>query len=286
MAYKWTHLEGLMKSCRRFVAVVLAAGLTASSSASAQSSAQGHDRKESLAFLTKIASRFEIRLDDKRRATRDDEPAMRWTNTIGHTTDAALFFWMHDGRPVAVGTAFETDRVAVGLEFQSLALEPLEARRDGKSIWGPRQPGIEFRPIANAPKPAETARVRLSQIKSLARRFRAQAIKSPPAYQENDARELRLLAQPILQYHDAEQSENDGAVFAFAMDTDVDVLLLIENRVRDGKSGWEFALARTNPFVLKVWCDKTLVWSQERVSTTADAAQPYFMAGPFPDKEE
>jgi hypothetical protein len=250
--------------------------------AAAQSPEQVRDRKESLAFLTRLSGRFEVRLDDRRPATREDEPAIRWTNTIGHTTDAALFFWMYDGRPVAVGTVFETDRVAVGLEFQSLALEPVEGRHDGKVIWGPKSPGIEFHPISGAPPPAESARGRLSQVKALAHRFRAQAVKSPPAYQENDARELRLLAQPILQYHDSRQSENDGAVFAFAMDTDVDILLLIENRDRDGKAGWEFALARTNPFVLKVWCDKTLVWSQERVTTTADAAQPYFMAGPYP----
>ncbi len=275
-----------MNAFRSVVAtgVIFAASLGNPRPAAAQSPAQVGDRKESLAFLTNVAGKFDVRLDDKRRATREEEPAMRWTNTIGHTTDAALFFWMYKGRPVAVGTAFETDRVAVGLEFQSLALGPLEARHQGKVIWGPKSPGIEFQPIPGAPKPAETARGRLSQTKALARRFRAQAIKSPPAYQENDARELRLLAQPILQYHDSEHSENDGTVFAFAMDTDVDILLLIENRDRDGKAGWEFALGRANPFVLKVWCDKSLVWSQERLSTVADAAQPYFMAGPFPVK--
>lgn len=268
--------------CLAAVGAILAASIGNPGGAAAQSPAPVRDRKESLAFLTRLSGRFEIRLDDQRRATREDEPAMRWTNTIGHTTDAALFFWMHDGRPVAVGTAFETDRVSVGIEFQSLAREPVEARYEGKAIWSPKSPGLEFQPIGGAPPPAVTARGRLSQVKALARRFRAQAIKSPPLYQENDARELRLLAQPILQYHDSEHSENDGAVFAFAMDTDVDILLLIENRERDGAPGWQFALARTNPFVLKVWCDKTLVWSQERLLAVADAAQPYFMAGPYP----
>jgi hypothetical protein len=211
---------------------------------------------------------------------------MRWTNTIGHATDAALFFWMHEGRPVAAGTTFMTDHVAVGQEFQSLALEPVKARRGGKTVWEPGQPGIEFSSMTGAPKPAETARGRLSQIKILARRFRAEAIKCPPAYQENDVRDLRLLAQPILHYHEANLLENDGAVFAFAMDTDVDVLLLIENRVRDGKPGWEYALARANPFELKVWCDKTLVWSQTRLTTTVDPARPYIIVGGFPIKEE
>src|SRR5262245_55518888 len=110
------------------VGIVLAAVLGSPASAPAQRPAQGQGRRESLAFLTKIASTFEVRLDEQRVAARETEPAMCWTNTIGHTTDAALFFWMHDGRPVAVGTAFETDRVAVGVEFQSLALGPVEAR--------------------------------------------------------------------------------------------------------------------------------------------------------------
>jgi hypothetical protein len=273
-----------MNTCRSVVAtaVMIVAGLCGPGVTSAQPSAQGQDRKGSLAVLSKIAAGFEVRLDDKRKATREMEPALRWTNTIGHATDAALFVWMHDGRPVAVGTVFVTDNIVVGHEFQSLALGPVQARRGGKLIWKPKQPGIEFRPMTDAPAPGETARQRLSQIKSLARRFRAEAVKGPPAYQENDVRALRLLAQPILQYHDPEMPEKEGAIFAFAMDTDPDVLLLIENRDRDGKAGWEYALARTNPFLLNVWCDETLVWTQERVKSAADPALTYFIAGPFP----
>ncbi len=169
--------------------------------------------------------------------------------------------------------------------FQSLSLEPVQARRGGKVVWEPREPGITFERLTDAPVPAETSRQRISQIKTLARRFHSQAVKSPPAYQENDVRELRLLAKPILQYHDPKLPENEGAIFAFAMDTDADVLLLIENRVRDGKPGWEYALARANPYVLKVWCDDTLVWSQERRLSTSDPTDPYFIAGPYPLKQ-
>ncbi len=266
--------------------MMLATGICDPSLAFAEPPAQGLDRKESMAVLSKISASFDVRLDDKRKATREAEPAMRWTNTISRATDAALFIWMHDGRPVAAGTTFVTDGVVAGHEFQSLALEPFHVRRDGRAIWEPREPGIEFRPMTEAPAPAETARQRLSQMKTLARRFRAEAIKGPPACQENDVRQLRLLAQPILQYHDANKPEMEGAIFAFAMDTDCDVLLLIENRLRDGKAGWEFALARTNPFVLKAWCDETLVWTQERAVTAADPGLPYFLAGPFSVKEE
>jgi hypothetical protein len=266
--------------------ILLAAGFCGPGLALAQPAAPGQERKESLAVLSKIAASFEVRLDEKRQATRETEPALRWTNTIGHATDAALFLWVHEGRPVAVGTTFVTDGVVVGHEFQSLSLEPLEARRGGKVIWEPREPGISFQRLTDAPVPAETSRQRISQIKSLARRFRAEAIKSPPAYQENDVRELRQLTKPLLQYHDPKRPENEGAIFAFAMDTDPDVLLLIENRARDGKAGWEYALARTNPYVLKVWCDETLVWTQKRLLSTNDPSHPYFIAGPYSLKQE
>jgi hypothetical protein len=275
-----------MNAARSVAAAVIIMGMFASGDAVAQVKKPAKDRKEALAELTKLAASFEIRLDKERVATREAEPAMRWTNTIGHAADAALFFWLHDGRPVAVGTTFVTDNVVVGQEFQSLSLGPLEVRRKGKSVWAPTEAGIEFRRIPDAPAPAETARQRLSQMKTLARRFRAEAIKGPPAYQENDVRELRLLAQPILQYEDPETAEYEGAVFAFVMDTDADVLLLIENRVRDSKAGWEFALARANPFVLNAWCDEDLVWSQKRADAANDPSLPYIFVGPFPLKQE
>lgn len=266
------------------VTAVLLALISTAGSAADEPSAESPDRKESLAILTEIASSFDVRLDEDRLAVRTADPAVRWNNTIGHATDAALFFWMHGGRPVAVGTTFVNDNAIIGHEFQSLAPGPIDARRRGKTVWAPQEPGIEFRPLDEAPQPARTARARLSQVKALAHRFRAEAVKSPPAYQEDDVRELRLLPQPILQYHEDGAQENEGAVFTFAMDTDVDVLLLIESRSHAGKARWEYALARTNPYVLKVWCDKALVWSKPRILSISDPERPYFLAGPFPFK--
>ena len=59
------------------------------------------------------------------------------------------------------------------------------------------------------------------------------AVKGPPAYSENSIWKFRLAPQPLLRYRDPDALEREGAVFAFAMDTDPEVLLLIENRVRD-----------------------------------------------------
>lgn len=273
-----------MRTCRVVALGIMFLSVTQCPALAAEKPSDEQERKESLAGLSKLAASYEIRLGNKRVATREADPALRWINTAGHATDAVLYVWTHEGRPVAVGATFIMDHTAMGQELQSLALEPLQAWRGGKKVWNPPEPGIEFLPVPDAPAPAETSRQRLSQIKTLARRFRAQAIKGPPVYQVNTALELRLLSQPVLQYHDAKMPDSDGVLFAFATDTDPDLVLLIENRNRDDKAGWEYALARSNPSVLNVWYDEKLVWSKKRLKTTDDPEQSYFIAYPFPVK--
>jgi hypothetical protein len=54
----------------------------------------------------------------------------------------------------------------------------------------------------------------------------------------------RLLAKPLLSYH--ERPERDGAIFAFVQDTDPEVLLILENRAHGDGTRWEFAIAPMN----------------------------------------
>ena len=64
--------------------IALALGFCGHGFAFEPRSDQKRDRKESLAVLSRFAATFEIRLDDKQIAARGEEPAMRWTDTIGH----------------------------------------------------------------------------------------------------------------------------------------------------------------------------------------------------------
>jgi hypothetical protein len=70
------------------------------------------------------------------------------------------------------------------------------------------------------------------------------------------------------------------------MDTDPELLLLIENRVRDGKAGWECALAPVTGWAAKAWCNDRLVWTQERQHPAADPTLAYFVDGPIPVKQD
>lgn len=266
--------------------ILLAAGLFACSLSRADEGEDDQKRAESLSLLKRTAAEYDIRLAGPRTATRESQPAVRWTNSISGVTDAALFIWMCEDRPIAVGSMVWLGDAGISREFQSLTSEPLEARRGGKVVWNPGVKGVEFQPIPDAPRPAATARQRLSQMKELARTFRAEAVKGPPAYSEDSVWKFRLNPQPILQYGQPDAPEREGAVFAFAMDTDPEVLLLIENRVRDGKAGWECGVAPVTGWSAKAWFGDELIWEQDRQHPAADPKLPYFVDGPIPVKND
>ena len=116
--------------------------------------------------------------------------------------------------------------------------------------------------------------------------FRAEAVKGPPAYSEDSVWKLRLNSQPLLQYRQPDAPDHEGAIFAFAMDTDPEVLLLIENRVRMGKTGWECELAPVTGWSAKAWFKDKFIWEQERQHPAADPTLPYFVHGPIPVKHD
>jgi hypothetical protein len=272
ISIRWCVIAALAFAVERTVATL----------AGAPPAPQGEDRKASLAALTKSAATYQVKLGDKRIAKRNDEPLFRWSKPISEIQDAVLFVWTIDGRPVAAG-AFLVTRLGECHEFQSLALEPLRAERGDKTAWEPALPGIQFEIVPGSPAPAEAANRRLIQMTSLAEQFRIEAMKGPPFYPENSVQTLRLLPKPLLRYGDPKRAELDGAIFVFAHDTDPEALLLIENRERGDKTGWEFAMAPMTSWELKGWHQSKSVWSAER-RPVAEPTRPYFVAGPFPAK--
>src|SRR4030095_9934951 len=94
-------------------------------------------------------------------------------------------------------------------------------------IWSPKTAGVEFRDVPEAPVPAANRASRLRQMKVIADDFTARL----PARNVDDANQvvLRLLPTPLYRY-DPQKSEKavpflkDGALFAFVMGTDPEVI--------------------------------------------------------------
>jgi hypothetical protein len=206
------------------------------------------------------------------------EPFGRWNDPTRDFSDGSLWLWGGKGRPVAaLGIEIYPDK-QVGsnwsLEFVSLSTAPVAVdggtgfdfpwpdlappSPDGQVHWAPKEPGLTFRDIPDAPAPGKTPAERLRQMKALSRRFAAAEYHEPLAQTYT----LRLLPTPIDRYDDPASGLLDGAIFAFASGTNPEVLLMIEAQGREPSSAsWRYALARISQAGPTVSLDQKDVWS-------------------------
>jgi hypothetical protein len=217
------------------------------------------ERKQRLEFMKGKLAEFAIELDKEPPVPMAlaDEPALRWTNPVRNVeVDGATFFWSKGGRPAAIATMSIRAEGKVFREIALLGDEPLVARRRERIVWTPKKNGVSFGPLANAPAPARSISLRLAQMRTQARRFKAGLIKGNRV-------EARLLSQPLLRYADSENGLVDGAVFAFAEGTDPEILVLLEDRKDqehpDGR--WFFSVARMTSPPAEVELDEKVIWS-------------------------
>lgn len=244
------------------------------------------ERAEDLAVLVKAAGECTLKRENGDVLALRKEPVYRWTNPIAaaigrEVKDAAVFVWIADDRPAAIGSVLWYSKIGLFHEFQSLESEPLTAERAGKKIWAPGQTGLDFKPVPDAPAPAATAAARLVQMRTIAGRFRAEVIKGPPSFPTDSVWQLRLLPTPLTRYGKPSAQARDGAIFAFCQDTDPDVFVMLEARAAGGELKWHFAMGPLTAREAKGWCDDALVWAKPLMAPPTDPQRSYFVAGPF-----
>ncbi len=181
------------------------------------------------------------------------DPVLRFTNTIGTPTDGAIFLWLDaNDRPQAAVQIFQHENGSWLQEFSSLATTPISAGQ----TWRASQPGVVFRPIPGAPKPAETPEQRLRQIRDLAGGFAAD-----DHFEQKTWHTLRLLTRPFARYGKPGSGVADGALFAYVLTTDPEAYLMIEARETRNGPEWQYAFAPASIYPLKgLWKGKE-VWS-------------------------
>lgn len=180
----------------------------------------------------------------------------------------AVYLWVDDaGLPAALGTVFAYSSGGPGErwvahEFHSLASEPLIGRWRDKDAWSPREPGVEWKEVPEAPMAADSPTARLRQMREIGRRMAAHSTES------NDNRwELRLITQPVYQYSTEKKTESNtigGGVFLFCQGTDPEVILVLEARKLGERRVWHYALAPFTDYALSVTLDGKEVWSLEK----------------------
>jgi hypothetical protein len=203
-------------------------------------------------------------------------PLLHWGNPARNGEDGAVYVWTKDGRPEVVGSVFtyrdRRDRIMRKHAFHSLSEQPLAATFGSRLVWSPKTPGVRFAPVAGAQAPAEDARRRLNQMRNLARQFAVQMIDLQEAKTE-----LRLMTQPILRYQPTAGITADGAIFAFAVGTDPEALLILEARQHGESLRWEHALARFHFVTLIAQHQGDEVW---RAAADPDMMRTVFGSDP------
>jgi hypothetical protein len=196
------------------------------------------------------------------------ESVLRWTNAArGVKGESTLILWADVGRPVALASVYPWARNLV-YDCVSLARNVgLTAREDGRTIWSPTMAGVTFRDFADIPPTGTNARARLTEMKSLAERFKVTMLGLKA--DQSDREEMRLLPKPIYRYKlDDGQTVHpdliDGAIFAFVQGTDPEAVLLIEAIRQGNRTDWQYAFGRATGAGLEARLGSSVVWAAPR----------------------
>ena len=156
-------------------------------------------------------------------------------------------------------------------DWTSLSASPIVAEVGNTAWWRPR-PGLAFRPVPEAPAPAATPQARLRQMRALAEQFSV-----TDNFLGEGWSQLRLLPKPWLRYGKAGSEVEDGALFAFALGTEPEVVLMIESRPDPaGGLRWEYALAPMTSFEVKVSWKGNEVWTLPWRKLSKDPTDPFY----------
>jgi hypothetical protein len=247
-------------------------------------------RREEVARLAPAkAQRMEVLVGDQNategeftKANLVKDPLLRWSNPTAGSVHGEVFVWTADGRPAALASIFRWYHPFHGATVEIVSLSPaaVMARENGSVLWDSGSPGVSFASI-DGPEPAGTKSGRLTQMRSLVRRFSAQLTDKRSG--EAVVRDLRLMNQPMHRYDSEGNGIVDGGIFAIAEVTDPEAIVLIEAARSGGKTGWRYALARMNNHELAVRLDDAVVrtwphidkpWADRKSSYTLFSFEP------------
>jgi len=188
------------------------------------------------------------------------EPVLRWPNYQDNVIHGGTFVWTARGNPVAMGCIWRAYDKSWHFGFHSLTEEPLNVVRNGAAFWRTKKAGVTFQAVPGADAPVESPRLRLAQMRNIAREFQADV--SLGFDPRRKWERLRLLEQPLYRYESTDPKIADGAIFAFVTGTDPEAILQVESRKDSaGKLIWYYAFSRRTAYALRAKLNETEVWT-------------------------
>jgi hypothetical protein len=212
------------------------------------------------------------------------EPLVRFATQ--NIDEGDILIWTRQGRPEVAAQVFQLDvgNNKIWLhEFQSLSSEPIVLERGGTPIWSPAEKGMTWNTLPADFAPGQTAPLRLTQMKQLARRFTG--VEQSPGVENRveDLKdfELRMKPKEVFRYASKESGTADGVVFYFAQEdrTDPELLLLIEAATVDGQPAWRFACAPLSCWSMQLNLDGKEAVSIPSRYLKSSPTEPYHIWG-------
>jgi len=258
------------KHCSALSVLLLALAIHATGD---ETTKQLADRAATVARLTKTIENYSIFMEGDQEHPLEllNKPVLHYSDTISPVTDGLVFAWMKAGRPEAVMALHPGTQGRTWIEFKSLSLSPLTAERQGRVEWTPRSAGVDFRPLENAAAPEATEGKRLTQMRSMLRPFTASVQDNV-----NGSQPLRLLPQPLVRYAQPERGVLDGALFAFVLSTNPELLLVVEAQTMDDKQQWMYSIARFTGRQTELRFGDQQIWTTADLPSTKDPKGSFF----------
>lgn len=205
------------------------------------------------------------------------QPVMRYSDSLRGFRDATLWLWTANGRPVAIEKVEDlrnADKAPRWLTcMATLAPEKIETRWSSGQTYLYRKPGVEFRPLKDAPAPDSREAGRLRQFKAQSQRFSA----TMQQYGTEDRQEMRLLTRPLHRYALPDESVDDAIIFAWtANGTNPDALLVLEQRTRDKQPEWVYSLVGVTADTVELKLDGSPAQTKQHTLYPGDDALTFF----------
>ncbi|HEY2251446.1 MAG TPA: hypothetical protein VGH74_10315 [Planctomycetaceae bacterium] len=226
------------------------------------------DKSESLAVMLGQAKRMLVQIGETPAAPRPElkeQPLIHYSDRVRQLPESTLWVWEQKGAPVLF---CKIERVTSGdggaALWQYCCVPATTEKADvtwGRNFrWRARESSFHWSPLADAPEPRDQPRVRLTQLKAIAREFSGRTEQT----QAQSRQEMRLLSNPLHQYAAPEKNVVDGAVFGLTSNgTNPDVLLLIEALgTPQEKSHWRYAVIGMTGDAAEVTHQGKKVWSK------------------------
>src|SRR5262245_33621869 len=180
-------------------------------------------------YFRRLAAEYHMTAgDSKAELTLVKEPLLKWSQPVRGGQDGAVFVWLQDGRPAAVGTFFiwpsDEGRFGVSHELHALSTA-IQGDWRANIRWRPGKDPIDWRALPEAPVPGGTKARQSAEARQLARRFAATT-----RNRAGQTRELRLLPRPFFEYGTEVKKGRweGGALFSLAEGTDTEIVLWLE----------------------------------------------------------